>query len=69
MLPTPLLIGKPNEFGKMVKLQEAENQIVIDCDVYDRRPSDSDLRIAAIEMHRAMLGVRRPWWPPALRII
>jgi IS5 family transposase len=29
--------GKPNEFGKMVKLQEAENQIVIDYDVYDRR--------------------------------
>ena len=26
--------GKPNEFGKMVKLQEAENQIVIDYEVY-----------------------------------
>ena len=25
--------GKPNEFGKMVKLQEAENQIVIDYEV------------------------------------
>jgi hypothetical protein len=35
--------GKPNEFGKMVKLQEAENQIVIDYEVYDQRPSDSDL--------------------------
>src|SRR5215831_17278972 len=34
--------GKPNEFGKMVKLQEAENQIVIEFEVYDRRPSDSD---------------------------
>jgi hypothetical protein len=48
--------GKPNEFGKMVKLQEAENQIVIDFEVYDRRPSDSDLLIAAIETHQAMLG-------------
>jgi IS5 family transposase len=48
--------GKPNEFGKMVKLQEAENQIVIDYEVYDRRPSDSDLLIAAIETHQAMLG-------------
>src|SRR5213078_2130352 len=48
--------GKPNEFGKMVKLQEAEHQIVIDYEVYDRRPSDSDLLIAAIETHRAMLG-------------
>src|SRR6195256_6467951 len=27
--------GKPNEFGKMVKLQEAEDQIVIDYEVYD----------------------------------
>jgi IS5 family transposase len=48
--------GKPNEFGKMVKLQEAEDQLVIDYEVYDRRPSDSDLLIAAIETHRAMLG-------------
>lgn len=48
--------SKPNEFGKMVKLQEAEDQIVIDYEVYDRRPSDSDLLIAAIATHRAMLG-------------
>jgi IS5 family transposase len=48
--------GKPNEFGKMVKLQEAENQIVIDYDVYDQRPSDSDLLIPAIEIHEAKLG-------------
>jgi IS5 family transposase len=48
--------GKPNEFGKMVKLQEAENQIIVDYDVYDRRPSDSELLIAAIEIHQAKLG-------------
>ncbi|WP_275190984.1 ISNCY family transposase [Bradyrhizobium sp. CSA112] len=48
--------GKPNEFAKMVKLQEAENQIVIDYEVYDRRPSDSDLLIPAIEIHQAKLG-------------
>ena len=48
--------GKPNEFGKMVKLQEAENQIVIDYEVYDQRPSDSDLLIPAIEIHQAKLG-------------
>ena len=48
--------AKPNEFGKMVKLQEAENQIVIDYEVYPRRPNDSDLLIAAIETHQAMLG-------------
>src|SRR5467141_2768754 len=40
--------GKPTEFGKMVKLQEAENQIVVAYEVYDQRPSDSDLLIAAI---------------------
>ena len=48
--------GKPTEFGKMVKLQEAENQIVIAYEVYDQRPSDSDLLIAAIETHRLALG-------------
>ena len=48
--------GKPTEFGKMVKLQEAENQIVIAYEVYDQRPSDSDLLLAAIETHRASLG-------------
>jgi IS5 family transposase len=48
--------AKPNEFGKMVKLQEAENQIVIDYEVYARRPNDSDLLITAIERHQAMLG-------------
>ncbi len=48
--------GKPTEFGKMVKLQEAENQIVTAYEVYDQRPSDSDLLIAAIETHQAALG-------------
>jgi transposase, IS5 family len=48
--------GKPNEFGKMVKLQEAENQIIIDYEVYDKRPSDTDLLIPSIETHEAVLG-------------
>jgi transposase, IS5 family len=48
--------GKPNEFGKMVKLQEAENQIVIDYEVYARRPNDSEILVAAIDTHRALLG-------------
>ena len=33
--------SKPTEFGKMVKLQEAENQIITAYEVYDRRPSDA----------------------------
>ena len=48
--------GKPNEFGKMVKLQEAENQIITDYEVYARRPYDSDLLVAAIQTHQALLG-------------
>ena len=52
--------AKPNEFGKMVKLQEAENQIVVDYEVYARRPNDADLLIPAIETHRAKLG-RSPY--------
>jgi IS5 family transposase len=48
--------GKPNEFGKMVKLQEAENQIITDYEVYARRPYDSDLLVTAIETHQARLG-------------
>jgi IS5 family transposase len=48
--------GKPNEFGKMVKLQEAENQIVTDFEVYEQRPSDSDLLIPSIESHQQKLG-------------
>ncbi len=48
--------GKPNEFGKMVKLQEAENQIIVDYEVYDQRPSDRHLLLGAIESHRARLG-------------
>ena len=52
--------AKPNEFGKMIKLQEAENQIVVDYEVYDRRPNDADLLIPAIETHQARLG-RAPY--------
>ena len=52
--------GKPNEFGKMVKLQEAENQIIIEFEVYDRRPSDSDLLVPAIDAHQAAFG-RAPY--------
>jgi IS5 family transposase len=48
--------GKPNEFGKMVKVQEAEGQIVIDVEVYDQRPADSDLLIPAIEIHQQRTG-------------
>jgi transposase, IS5 family len=48
--------SKPTEFGKMVKLQEAENQIITGYEVYAQRPYDSDLLIPAIDTHSALLG-------------
>ena len=48
--------AKPTEFGKLVKLEEAENQIVIDYEVFAQRPNESDLLIPAIEVHAAKLG-------------
>ena len=48
--------SKPTEFGKMVKIQEAENQIVIHCEVFDQRPSDSDLLTPSIEKHKELFN-------------
>jgi IS5 family transposase len=48
--------GKPNEFGKMVKLQEAEHQIITEYVVYERRLSDSDLLIPALAAHERTFG-------------
>jgi IS5 family transposase len=48
--------SKPTEFGKMVKIQEGENQIITDYAVYEKRPSDSELVIAALDAHEKKLG-------------
>jgi IS5 family transposase len=48
--------GKPTEFGKMVKVQEAEQQIVTHYEVYDQRPSDCDLLIPALDVHEQQFG-------------
>ena len=48
--------SKPTEFGKMVKIQEAENQIITDYAVYEKRPSDSELVIPAMDAHEKKLG-------------
>jgi IS5 family transposase len=48
--------GKPTEFGKMVKIQEAENQIVTHYEVYDRRPSDSELLVPSLDVHQKQFG-------------
>jgi IS5 family transposase len=48
--------SKPTEFGKLVKIQEAEQQIIIGYEVYAKRPSDSALLVPAIEVHQHRLG-------------
>jgi len=48
--------ARPTEFGKMAKIQEAENQIIVDYEVFARKPSDSDLLIPSIREHERRLG-------------
>jgi len=48
--------SKPTEFGKMVKIQEAENQIVTHFEVFAERPPDSDLLLPSIQVHQQRLG-------------
>ena len=47
---------KPNEFGKLIKIQEAENQLITSYEVLDQRPADSTLLVAAIEQHIQVFG-------------
>jgi IS5 family transposase len=48
--------SKPTEFGKMVQVQEAENQIITHYEVFDERPSDRDLLLRSVEEHERVLG-------------
>jgi IS5 family transposase len=48
--------GKPTEFGKLVKIQEAEQQIITHYQVYEQRPSDAQLLIPALHAHQSQLG-------------
>jgi IS5 family transposase len=48
--------AKPTEFGKLIKIQEAEQQIVTHYEVYDQRPSDSDLLVPALAAHEQQFG-------------
>src|SRR5687768_8195740 len=47
-------ISKPNEFGKLVTIQESEHQIITAYDVHDRRPPDVTLWTPALDRHIAM---------------
>jgi transposase, IS5 family len=48
--------SKPTEFGKLVQIQEAEHQVITHYEVFDRRPSDRDLLLTAVEAHETRLG-------------
>ena len=48
--------SKPNEFGNMVKVQEAENQIITHYEVFAERPEDSQLLVPAVEQHQRQFG-------------
>jgi IS5 family transposase len=56
--------SKPTEFGKLVKIQEAENQIVTHFEVFAERPADSTLLLPSIQVHQQRLG-RTPVWVAA----
>ena len=49
-------LSKPTEFGKLVKIQEAEHQIITDYEVFLTRPADQELLIPAVEKHREIFG-------------
>jgi transposase, IS5 family len=56
--------SKPNEFGKLVEVQEAENQIITHYEVYAERPCDRHLLLPAVAAHQRKLG-RVPEWVAA----
>jgi IS5 family transposase len=49
-------ISKPNEFGKLVTIQESEHQIVTAYDVHVKRPADVTLWTAALDRHLRIFG-------------
>ena len=59
--------AKPTEFGKMVKIQEAEGQIITHYEVYDQRPSDADLLIPALEAAPQPTRARSRTWSAPMR--
>ena len=48
--------NKPTEFGKLVKIQEAENQLITHFEVFAERPDDSKLLLPSIQVHRRKFG-------------
>src|SRR5712691_11345742 len=49
-------ISKPNEFGNLVTIQEAEHQIVTAYEIHVTRPADVTLWTPALDRHQAIFG-------------
>ena len=49
-------IAKPNEFGNLVTIQEAEHQIVTAYEIHAARPADVTLWTPALDRHQAIFG-------------
>jgi IS5 family transposase len=48
--------SKPTEFGKLIQIQEAENQVITHYEVFEKRPSDRELLLPAVEVQERVLG-------------
>jgi transposase, IS5 family len=48
--------NKPNEFGQLVLIQEAENQIITHYQVCEQRPADSTLLDGCLQQHGEQFG-------------
>jgi len=49
-------LAKPTEFGRLVKIQEAEAQFITDCEVCERGQADRALWAPALDRHIALFG-------------
>ena len=49
-------IAKPNEFGNLVTIQEAEHQIVTAYEIHAARPADVTLWTPALDRHQTIFG-------------
>ena len=53
---------KPNEFGKLVRIRQAENQLITSYEVLDRRPADSTSLIPSLQQHIKLFGHATMLW-------
>ena len=49
-------IAQPNEFGKLVTIQESEQQIITAYEVHSTRPADVTLWTAGLDRHQTIFG-------------